>query len=114
MCGIIGYCGPRAASDVLLAGLKRLEYRGYDSAGISVGHNSSLQIFKKEGKIRVLRDAVPEGVDGPMGHRAYALGHPWRSQRHQCSSSPRLHGENRYLPQRYYRKLRRLERETHR
>ena len=74
MCGIIGYCGPRAASDVLLAGLKRLEYRGYDSAGISVGHNSSLQIFKKEGKIRVLRDAVPEGVEGEwgIGHTRWA------------------------------------------
>ncbi|MDT8299335.1 MAG: glutamine--fructose-6-phosphate transaminase (isomerizing), partial [Spirochaetaceae bacterium] len=74
MCGIIGYCGPRAASDVLLDGLKRLEYRGYDSAGISVGHNSSLKVFKKEGKIRVLRDAVPEGVDGQwgIGHTRWA------------------------------------------
>jgi glucosamine--fructose-6-phosphate aminotransferase (isomerizing) len=74
MCGIIGYCGPRVASEVLLAGLKRLEYRGYDSAGISVGFNHGLQVFKKEGKIQVLRDAVPQDVEGNwgIGHTRWA------------------------------------------
>lgn len=74
MCGIIGYCGPRTASDVLLAGLKRLEYRGYDSAGISVGFRSSLDIWKKTGKIQALKDAVPEEVPGHwgIGHTRWA------------------------------------------
>ena len=47
MCGIVGYSGPRQASDVLLKGLKRLEYRGYDSAGICIGNNGVLEIVKK-------------------------------------------------------------------
>jgi glucosamine--fructose-6-phosphate aminotransferase (isomerizing) len=74
MCGIIGYCGPRKASEVLLAGLKRLEYRGYDSSGISVGLNHRLQIYKKEGKIQVLRANVPESLEGNwgIGHTRWA------------------------------------------
>ena len=43
MCGIIGYCGPKNATKILIEGLKRLEYRGYDSAGIAVGINGSLE-----------------------------------------------------------------------
>ena len=74
MCGIIGYCGPRKASDVLLSGLKRLEYRGYDSSGISIGSAEGLQIYKKEGKIQVLRDMVPEALEGNwgIGHTRWA------------------------------------------
>ena len=52
MCGIVGYIGRNNAKDVLLEGLKRLEYRGYDSAGIAVRCDSSLvEIVKSEGKI---------------------------------------------------------------
>lgn len=74
MCGIIGYCGPRQASDVLLAGLKRLEYRGYDSSGISVGRDSSLDMYKKTGKIRALKSIVPEELEGNwgIGHTRWA------------------------------------------
>ena len=74
MCGIIGYCGPRRASDVLLAGLKRLEYRGYDSAGISVGSERRLLLYKKEGKISALDAVVPKDVPGNwgIGHTRWA------------------------------------------
>ena len=74
MCGIIGYCGPRKAPEVLLSGLKRLEYRGYDSSGISVGVGNSLSIYKKEGKIQVLRDVVPDSLEGTwgIGHTRWA------------------------------------------
>lgn len=74
MCGIIGYCGPRKASEVLLAGLKRLEYRGYDSSGISIGFRDSLQVYKKEGKIQALRDVIPESLQGNwgIGHTRWA------------------------------------------
>jgi len=74
MCGIIGYCGPRPASEVLLSGLKRLEYRGYDSSGISIGTGGSLKVFKKEGKISALRNIVPADADGAwgIGHTRWA------------------------------------------
>ena len=50
MCGIVAYIGPREASDVIIRGLKRLEYRGYDSSGIAL-LNGSLNIYKKKGKV---------------------------------------------------------------
>jgi glucosamine--fructose-6-phosphate aminotransferase (isomerizing) len=51
MCGIIGYVGKRAASPILLEGLRRLEYRGYDSAGVAVLQNGAFQVRKRQGKI---------------------------------------------------------------
>lgn len=51
MCGIIGYIGPRKASDVIVEGLKRLEYRGYDSAGIATCYEGKIFIKKGAGKI---------------------------------------------------------------
>ena len=74
MCGIVGYCGEKQASEVLLSGLKRLEYRGYDSSGISVNSENHLAIIKKTGKIRNLRDAVPADLKGHsgIGHTRWA------------------------------------------
>jgi len=54
MCGIISYLGKRPAVPFLISGLKRLEYRGYDSAGICVSEGDTLKIFKKEGPIKIL------------------------------------------------------------
>ena len=51
MCGIVGYIGTRSAKDVLLAGLKKLEYRGYDSCGIATLENSSLNMIKTINRI---------------------------------------------------------------
>lgn len=75
MCGIIGYIGEKQAQPVLLNGLKRLEYRGYDSAGIAVlnqqsgpGRKSSLQIKKRAGKLRTLEAILAERpVKGRLG-----------------------------------------------
>ncbi|MEM6429912.1 MAG: glutamine--fructose-6-phosphate transaminase (isomerizing) [Deinococcota bacterium] len=78
MCGIVGYVGHRQAADVLLDGLKRLEYRGYDSAGVAIApelHASNLSVVKRAGKLGVLADAVSEtpltGTLG-MGHTRWA------------------------------------------
>ena len=51
MCGIVGYLGNKEAKDVIIKGLKRLEYRGYDSAGISTLQNNKLEITKTKGKV---------------------------------------------------------------
>lgn len=61
MCGIIGYVGPQSAVDVMLAGLQRLEYRGYDSAGVAiVTDDGDLETRKRAGKLQVLRDDIRE------------------------------------------------------
>ena len=74
MCGIIGYCGPKPAGRVLLEGLKRLEYRGYDSAGICVQGATGLQLYKRKGKIRDLIPLVPEDLAARcgIGHTRWA------------------------------------------
>ncbi len=61
MCGIVGYLGPQNGVDIVLEGLRRLEYRGYDSAGISVlGTNGRLSVFKKAGKLENLKTIIGE------------------------------------------------------
>ena len=66
MCGIFGYLGPRQASDILLDGLRRLEYRGYDSTGIAV-KDETIQIFKKVGKVADLESVLPNNITGNQG-----------------------------------------------
>ena len=58
MCGIVGYTGPRQAFPVILKGLKRLEYRGYDSAGVALLNNRDLKGYKKKGKVADLEEAI--------------------------------------------------------
>ncbi|MFO7768455.1 MAG: glutamine--fructose-6-phosphate transaminase (isomerizing) [bacterium] len=68
MCGIVGYVGPRPQREILLGGLKRLEYRGYDSAGIAVQRNGSLSVIKAAGKLRELeRRTRGEDLSGTVG-----------------------------------------------
>ena len=58
MCGIVGYTGPREAFPVILKGLKRLEYRGYDSAGVALLNQDHLNVYKKKGKVADLEEAI--------------------------------------------------------
>jgi glucosamine--fructose-6-phosphate aminotransferase (isomerizing) len=74
MCGIIGYIGSKPAKDIIINGLKRLEYRGYDSAGMAI-LNGEPQIFKCKGRVRELEEMVnafpTEGSIG-IGHTRWA------------------------------------------
>jgi len=89
MCGIVGYIGGREALDVLINGLKKLEYRGYDSSGVSLVHDSKLHIVKASGKIAALEEklkfASKAGHVG-IGHTRWAThGAPT-----ECNAHPHL------------------------
>lgn len=58
MCGIIGYVGEKHPKEILINGLKRLEYRGYDSSGVALKNDSNIQIIKSKGKIKDLEDKI--------------------------------------------------------
>jgi len=89
MCGIVGYIGEKDAFPILINGLKRLEYRGYDSAGVAL-FNGSLENFKKKGKVSELEEFVEEknyaGTTG-IGHTRWAThGEPSDDNAHPHSS----------------------------
>jgi glutamine---fructose-6-phosphate transaminase (isomerizing) len=67
MCGIVGYVGGRNAVPVLVEGLSRLEYRGYDSAGIAVLTSSGAQVYRKVGRVRDLEASLPRRLSGKVG-----------------------------------------------
>jgi glucosamine--fructose-6-phosphate aminotransferase (isomerizing) len=67
MCGIVGYIGKRDAGPILMEGLHRLEYRGYDSAGIACARNSKLSVHKAKGKVRELERQLPAQLKGTPG-----------------------------------------------
>jgi glutamine---fructose-6-phosphate transaminase (isomerizing) len=67
MCGIVGYVGGRNAVPVLIEGLSRLEYRGYDSAGIAVMTSGGPQVFRKVGRVRDLEASLPRRLSGKVG-----------------------------------------------
>ena len=76
MCGIVGFTGGRAAAPVLLEGLKRLEYRGYDSAGVAVMDGQTIRLEKVSGRIANLCEKTHDGADVPgtagIGHTRWA------------------------------------------
>jgi glucosamine--fructose-6-phosphate aminotransferase (isomerizing) len=91
MCGIVGYAGPKSAVDVVVDGLRRLEYRGYDSAGVCVVADGELSLAKRAGKLANLEKSLS---DNPLPTSGLAIGHTrWAT-----------HGRGR--PQRHHRELR--------
>ncbi|MEN2983277.1 MAG: glutamine--fructose-6-phosphate transaminase (isomerizing) [Thermus sp.] len=86
MCGIVGYVGFRNATDVLVDGLRRLEYRGYDSAGVAVRTPAGLGVVKRSGKLSALEEALKaQHLEGPLG-----IGHT-RWATHGAPTDPNAH-----------------------
>ncbi len=67
MCGIVGYIGKQNGIPFLIEGLKRLEYRGYDSAGLGYFYRGKIKVIKKEGKIDVLEGQIPQNLSARIG-----------------------------------------------
>jgi glutamine---fructose-6-phosphate transaminase (isomerizing) len=86
MCGIVGYVGPKQASAILVEGLRRMEYRGYDSAGVAVLNGTGLKVKKAAGKLSALVDVLrtenPSGTVG-IGHTRWAT--------HGAPTTPNAH-----------------------
>ncbi|MDR0491029.1 MAG: glutamine--fructose-6-phosphate transaminase (isomerizing), partial [Oscillospiraceae bacterium] len=94
MCGIIGYVGEENAVPIIIEGLKKLEYRGYDSAGIAVYNGRNFEVIKRKGRLSVLEDEIKQnpvsGIAG-IGHTRWAThGEPSDENSH-----PHLGGQNR-------------------
>jgi glucosamine--fructose-6-phosphate aminotransferase (isomerizing) len=90
MCGIVGYIGTEDSKEILLRGLEKLEYRGYDSAGIAVVNNEGVHVFKEKGRIAELRQAVDHSVVAPagIGHTRWAThGVPSQENAHPHQST---------------------------
>ncbi|MFD6439027.1 glutamine--fructose-6-phosphate transaminase (isomerizing) [Peribacillus sp. NPDC060186] len=90
MCGIVGYIGLNDAKEILLKGLEKLEYRGYDSSGIAVKNDAGVTIFKEKGRIADLRGAVDENTIAHtgIGHTRWAThGVPSRDNAHPHQSN---------------------------
>ncbi|MFC0015727.1 MULTISPECIES: glutamine--fructose-6-phosphate transaminase (isomerizing) [Allobacillus] len=94
MCGIVGYIGENDAKGILLNGLEKLEYRGYDSAGIAVQSTNDLKLFKVKGRIATLREAVDENTEATVG-----IGHTrWAThgQPNETNAHPHMSQSGRY------------------
>jgi glutamine---fructose-6-phosphate transaminase (isomerizing) len=91
MCGIVGYVGHRQVSNLLLEGLRRLEYRGYDSAGIAVFDGGGIAVRKKSGRVQELADLLnrqPVGGTSGIGHTRWAT----HGQTNDTNSHPHVGG----------------------
>ncbi len=83
MCGIVGYIGKYDTTKILLDGLKELEYRGYDSAGIAVLHGNEIDVFKAVGKLVNLEEKVNQNNKDRYKFRnwTYKMGNSWKTNR---------------------------------
>ncbi len=93
MCGIVGALAQRDVSSILIEGLRRLEYRGYDSAGLALINSQGLERFRSLGKVQLLAEMIPEGQAGKIGiaHTRWAThGEPSEENAHPHFSNDRI------------------------
>lgn len=89
MCGIVGYIGSKQAYPILIKGLKRLEYRGYDSAGVGlISHESKLNVYKAKGKVSNLEDTASQ--KDTSGHTGIAHTR-WATHGEPCQANAHPH-----------------------
>src|SRR5690349_22432424 len=92
MCGIVGYVGTRQATPILISGLRRLEYRGYDSAGVAVWNNGESRVVRCRGKLKGLEDLLtrePAPGQVGIGHTRWAThGRPSDENAHPHKVGP--------------------------
>ncbi|MFZ4863960.1 glutamine--fructose-6-phosphate transaminase (isomerizing) [Sphingobacterium sp. Mn56C] len=91
MCGIVGYVGSKDAYSIVIDGLKKLEYRGYDSAGVAILKDNKIKLFKKEGRVANLEAMVAEeDITGTVG-----MGHTrWATHGEPCDKNAHPHYSN--------------------
>ena len=96
MCGIVGYVGTQQAAPILLNGLEKLEYRGYDSAGIAIADKGHIEVAKAKGRLSVLKELLKEekplyGTIG-IGHTRWAT----HGEPSQCNSHPHVSNSGKF------------------
>ena len=97
MCGIVCYVGEREAKPILMEGLKRLEYRGYDSAGIAVQEGRNISFFRSVGKIVELERKIGDGI----AHLDSSLLCAAQPHRHNHQQAQQRHPDQDLRPDRY-------------
>lgn len=89
MCGIVGYVGTKQAAPILLDGLSKLEYRGYDSAGVAIMTDEGIVVKKKKGRLEKLSNMIDGGGRNKRhyGNWSYKVGNSWRAVGYELASA---------------------------